>query len=76
MKLDKKSLDRLLALNDEQLRSVLRGLLKEYGIDPTTIPLEQFDMGKLRVALSGATEEDVQRFMTMLSGSGGAHGRG
>ena len=75
MKLDKKSLDRLLALNDEQLRSVLRGLLKEYGIDPTAVPLEQFDMGKLRMALSGATEDDVPRFMAMLSGNGGANGR-
>lgn len=74
MQLDKKSLDRLLALNDDQLRMVLRGLLKEYGVDPSTIPLEQFDMGKLRTALSAATEEDVKRFMTMLSGQGGQGG--
>lgn len=74
MQLDRKSLDRLLALNDDQLRSVLRGLLKEYGIDPTAVPLEQFDMSKLRTALSGATEEDIQRFMTMLSSNGGAGG--
>ena len=74
MKLDKKSLDRLLALNDDQLRSVLRGLLREYGIDPVAVPLEQFDMGKLRAALSGATEEDIQRFMAMLSSSGSVGG--
>ena len=74
MQLDRKSLDRLLALNDDQLRSVLRGLLKEYGIDPTAVPLEQFDMGKLRVALSGATEEDIRRFMTMFSSPGGSGG--
>ena len=71
MQLDKKSLERLLALSDDQLRAVLRGLLKEYGVDPSTVPLEQFDMSKLRVALSGATDEDIKRFMTMLSGGGG-----
>lgn len=74
MQLDKKSLDRLLALNDDQLRMVLRGLLKEYGVDPTGIPLEKFDMSKLRAALSGATDEDIQRFMTMLSAPGGSAG--
>ena len=73
MQLDKKSLDRLLALNDDQLRMVLCGLLREYGVDPATVPLEQFDMGKLRGVLSGATEEDVQRFVGMLSGSSGKH---
>ncbi len=71
MQMDKTQLERLLALDDAKLRSVLRGLLKEYGIDPSSVPLEQFDMGKLRAALSGATEADVQRFMGMLSGMGG-----
>ena len=70
MQLDKKSLDRLLSLNDDQLRMVLRGLLKEYGVDPSAVPLEKFDMGKLRGVLSGATEEDIQKFMSVLSGPG------
>lgn len=74
MQLDKKSLDRLLALNDDQLRMVMRGLLKEYGVDPTAVPLEQFDMGKLRAVLSASTEEDIQRFMAILSNGG--QGRG
>ena len=74
MQLDKKSLDRLLALNDDQLRAVMRGLLKEYGVDPSVVPLERFDMSKLRAALSAATEEDVKRFMTMLSDQGGSGG--
>ena len=71
MQLDKKSRDRLLALNDDQLRGVLRGLIKEYGVDPSAVPLDQFDMSKLRAVLAGATDEDVKRFMTMLSGGMG-----
>ncbi|MBE6585716.1 MAG: hypothetical protein E7645_04215 [Ruminococcaceae bacterium] len=68
MQLDKQSLNRLIALNDDQLRMVLKGLIREYGIDPQAIPLEQFDMSKLREALAGATEADVQKFAAMLSG--------
>ena len=71
MQMDKTQLERLLSLDDTKLRGVLHGLLKEYGIDPNSVPLEQFDMGKLRAALSGATEADVQRFIGMLSGIGG-----
>ncbi len=71
MQLDKKSLDRLLTLNDSQLRRVLAGLLAEYGIDPAAVPLEQFDMSKLRATLAQATDEDIQRFTAMLSGGGG-----
>ena len=76
MKIDKKSLECLLTLNDDQLRAVLRGLLKEYGIDPSGIPLEQFNMSQLRAALSGATDEDVQRFASMISGMGGGRREG
>ena len=75
MQLDKKSLDRLLTLNDDQLRRVMAGLLAEYGVDPTTIPLDQFDMSKLRAVLSNATDEDIQRFTAMLSGGGAGNGR-
>lgn len=71
MKLDKKSLDKLLSLNDDQLRRVLSGLLAEYGIDPATVPLAQFDMGRLRATLAQATDEDIKRFTDMLSGGKG-----
>ncbi len=76
MKIDKKSLDRLLKLNDDQLRRVMAGLLSEYGIDPSTVPLEQFDMGKLRMVLQSATEEDIQRLMTALGGTAGGDHHG
>ncbi len=72
MKIDKKNLDRLLKLNDDQLRRVLAGLLSENGIDPATVPLDRFDMGRLRMVLQSATEEDIQRFLSALgTGQGG-----
>ena len=51
MQLDKKSLDRLLKLNDDQLRGVLGKLLTEYGVDVSRVPLAQMDMTALRAVL-------------------------
>lgn len=74
MQLDKKSLDRLLKLNDDQLRVVLGKLLTEYGVDVSRVPLAQMDMTALRAILQAATDEDITRFMQMFSGnSGGGH---
>ena len=66
MQLDRKGLDKLLALDDNQLRRVLRGLLTQYGIDPSAIPLDQFDIGKLRAILQTATDEDIARFLSAM----------
>lgn len=73
MQLDQKSLDRLLKLNDDQLRGVLGKLLAEYGVDVSRVPLQQMDMTALRAVLSAATDEDIARFVQMLGGgaSGG-----
>ncbi len=73
MQLDKKNLDRLLRLNDDQMRAVLAGLLTEYGVDVSRVPLAQMDMGALRAVLQSATEADIARFAQMfgLGGDGG-----
>ena len=71
MQLDKKSLERLLKLNDEQLRGVLGKLLAEYGVDVSRVPLAQMDMKALRGVLAAATEEDVARFLQMMGGRSG-----
>ena len=72
MQIDRKSLDRLLALNDDQLKRVLRGLVAEYGIDPNTVPFERFDMSALRAVLASASDEDIRR---LLSGFGAGGNR-
>ena len=71
MQLDKKSLDRLLRLNDDQLRGVLGKLLVEYGVDISRVPLAQMDMTALRGVLAAATEEDISRFLQMMGGTPG-----
>lgn len=72
MQLDKKSLEKLLALNDHQLRRVMGGLLAEYGIDPATVPLEKFDMSRLRSVLASATDDDIQKLTALLTGGQGS----
>ncbi len=69
MQLDRKSLDRLLRLNDEQLRAVLGKLLAEYGVDVRRVPLANMDMGALRGVLQAATDEDIGRFLNLFGGA-------
>lgn len=66
MQLDKQSLNRLMKLNDNQLRTVLAGLLAEYGVDTGKVPLQTMDMSALRAILQAATDEDITRFMQMF----------
>ncbi len=71
MQLDKKSLDRLLRLNDDQLRAVLGKLLAEYGVDVSRVPLNDLNIGALRGILQAATDEDITRFLQMFGGTSG-----
>ncbi len=66
MQLDKKNLDRMLRLSDDQLRGVLGKLLASYGVDVSRVPLDRMDIGALRAVLSAATEEDLVRLTQML----------
>ena len=69
MPLDKKQIDRLLRLNDDQLRAVLEKLLASYGVDTGRVPLASLDVGALRGLLQNASEQDIERFLQMFRGS-------
>ena len=68
MQLDKKSIDRLLKLNDQQLRAVIGKLLTEYGVDVTRVPLDSMDMSALRAVLQMASGDDIARLLGSLGG--------
>ena len=70
MQLDRNQLNRLLRLNDDQLRAVLGKLLAEYGLDAAAFPLASMDMSRLRAVLQTATDEDIARFMSGAGASG------
>jgi hypothetical protein len=66
MKLDKKAVQRLLALNDEQLRQVLLRLAGENGIDLSGVNVGASDMAGVRQALRMATQEDILKAAAAL----------
>ena len=68
MQLDKKSIDRLLKLNDDQLRTVIGKLLTEYGVDVSRVPLATLDMSALRAVLQMAGEENIASLLQALGG--------
>ena len=59
MQLNPKTLKLLLAMNDEQLATVIRGLAEGAGIDPSTIPLDSSRLAAIRQALGSVTDEDL-----------------
>ena len=60
MQLDKKMLERLLNMNDEQLAEVIRQIAAETGIDPSALGLNPENIQSLRLALGMASSEDLQ----------------
>ena len=65
MQLDKKSLDRLLTLNDAQLAEVIRSIAAEAGIDPSLLGLNPQNINGIRQALGSATQEDLAQLNTI-----------
>ena len=61
MQIDRASLERLLAMNDRQLLSVVNRLAAGSGIDPATLGINPTDIQSIRQALGSATDEDLQR---------------
>ena len=61
MKLDKRMVNRLLSLNDEQLGEVIKNIASESGIDPDTLGLNPNNIQSIRQALGMANEEDLQK---------------
>ena len=61
MKLDKRMVNRLLTLNDEQLSNVIKSIAAESGIDPSALGLNPDNIQSIRQALGMAREEDLQQ---------------
>ena len=70
MKLDRKSLNRLLAMNDTQLRAVMEKLAREYGLDLPAFQVREGDMPALRRAIANATDEDLVKLAEQLQRGG------
>lgn len=66
MQLDRNALNKLLALNDKQLETVIRKLATDYGLDLSQLKVTPDNMKNLREALRGATDEELQKIGEQL----------
>ena len=64
--LDPNSIQRLLALNDNQLRKVLRQLAADYGVDLSAFPLGEQELARLRSILAVASPQEIQQLLNQL----------
>jgi len=62
MQIDKKMLDRLLTLNDEQLGDLIRKIAAEAGIDPAALGMNPENISALRQALGSADTQDLEQY--------------
>ena len=66
MKIDKKMLDKVLSLNDDQLWKAIQLVATRSGLN-TVGKLEQpKDMSKIRTTLSGINDEDISRISELI----------
>lgn len=61
MQIDRRSIEKLLTLNDRQLSLVITKLLAESGIDPASFNIDTRDISSVRRALGGASDEELRR---------------
>ncbi len=61
MQIDQRTLNRLLAMNDDQLAAVIGKIASESGIDPALLGLNPNNISEIRRALGSASPEDLQQ---------------
>lgn len=65
MQLDKKMLNRVLMMNDDQLGELIKSIAAEAGIDPAALGLNTQNIQGIRQALGSATEADLKELNTV-----------
>lgn len=67
MQIDRKAINRMLNLNDEQLKSVIRSLADNAGLDLSGFQISPNDIDSIRRALASATDDDIARASEQLN---------
>ena len=76
MQIDRKSLEKLLTLNDRQLGAMINKIARDSGLDLSSFNINPGDIASVRRALSTATDEDIQRITEQYAESKKNGGRG
>jgi hypothetical protein len=76
MKLDRNAVNALLALDDDQLRAVIRGLAARSGVTAEALRISEHDIASIRQALRTATDEDIAQAARQLGLTEGGNRHG
>lgn len=71
MQINRDGLNRLLKMNDVQLKMIISRLVAESGIDPAQFNIDPSSIESIRRVLSSATDADIERIAEQY-----AQGRG
>ena len=66
MKIDKKMIDKVLSLNDEQLWKAIQLVASKSGLNTVKNLEKPKDMSKIRSTLSGLNDEDITRVTELI----------
>ncbi len=67
MQFDRDAVERLLAMNDTQLKFLIKKLATEAGLDLTSFNISSNDISSIRNALANASDEDIAKAAEQLS---------
>ncbi len=68
MKIDKKMIDKLLLLNDDQLWRIIKSTADKSGVDSLKTIKRPEDMSSLRERLKGFDQNDLNKAIDILNG--------
>lgn len=60
MEIKRESIDKLLSLNDWQLKMIIQKLINESGIDPAQFNIDASSIESIRNALRTASDDDLK----------------
>ena len=61
MQINRENLDKLLSMNDRQLKMVIQHLAAQSGIDPAQFNIDTNSIESIRKALSSDTDDDLRQ---------------
>ena len=61
MEINRDAVNKLLTLNDRQLKMIIQSLVRDSGIDPSQFNIDTGSISSIRSALSSATDADLKR---------------
>lgn len=61
MQINRENLDKLLSLNDRQLKMMITKIAAQGGIDPAQFNIDASNIQSIRRVLGSATDEDIAR---------------